>query len=142
MIDLGDNEARHIAALYRQMLKCLDRELAPHGVGPGRYAYLFALYVEDGRTQQALADAVGADKAAAARALARLENDGYIRRVADPHDRRLMRAYLSARGRRQRPVLEKAACDTIGALTAPLDDAEKRELKRLLARVAAPLLKP
>ena len=51
-------------------------------------------YIEDGRTQQALADTVGADKAGAARALARLETDGYIRRVADPRDRRVVRAFL------------------------------------------------
>ncbi|MBK6286435.1 MAG: winged helix-turn-helix transcriptional regulator [Pseudomonadales bacterium] len=141
MIDLGDHEARHIAALYRHMLKHLDRELAPHGLGPGRYAYLFALYIEDGRTQQALADTVGADKAGAARALARLETDGYIRRVADPRDRRVVRAFLRPRGRRQRMVLEQAALDTIDRLTAHLDDTERRDLKRLLARVATPLLK-
>ncbi len=141
MIDFREHEARHIAALYRHMLKHLDRELAPHGLGPGRYAYLFALYVEDGRTQQALADAVGADKAAAARALARLEADGYIRRTADPHDRRMVRAFLKPRGRRLRTVLEQAALDSIEGLTKHLDESERRDLKRLLARVATPLLK-
>ena len=141
MIDFGDHEARHIAALYRHLLKHLDRELAPHGLGPGRYAYLFALYVEDGRTQQALADAVGADKAAAARALARLETDGYIRRTPDLHDRHMVRAYLKPHGRRLRTVLEHAALDSITALTAHLEESERRDLKRLLARVATPLLK-
>jgi DNA-binding MarR family transcriptional regulator len=140
MIDLGDNEARHIALLYRQMLKQLERQLAPLGLGPGRYLYLFALYIEDGRTQQELADAVVSDKAAAARALSRLESDGYIRRLPDPHDRRLVRAWLTARGKAQRALLERAATDTIETLTAALSPRDRRALKRLLATLARPLI--
>ena len=132
MIDLADNEARHIAMLYRRMLRELDRQLAPIGLGPGRYPYLFALYVEDGRSQQALADAVGTDKAAAARALSRLEADGYVRRSADVADRRVLRAHLTAKGRRQRGLLERAAAHTITALTAVLAPAERVRLRRLL----------
>jgi len=141
MIDLRDNEARHIALLYRQMLKQLERQLAPLGLGPGRYLYLFALYIEDGRTQQALADAVSSDKAAAARALSRLESDGYIQRLPDPDDRRLVRAWLTPRGRSQRALLERAAADTIEHLTATLSASERRTLKRLLATLASPLIK-
>ena len=132
MIDLADNEARHIAMLYRRMLRELDRQLAPLGLGPGRYPYLFALYVEDGRSQQALADAVGTDKAAATRALLRLAADGYVRREADRADRRVQRVYLTAKGRRQRVLLEHAAAHTIAALTAVLAPAERSRLRRLL----------
>lgn len=140
MIDLVDNEVRHIAMLYRQLLRQLDRELSPIGLGPGRYAYLFALYIEDGRTQQALADAVGSDKAAAARALARLETDGYIRRAADPLDRRQVRAYLSAKGRGQRAQLERAAANALAALTSGLRDTEREQLRKLLRKMSTPLL--
>jgi DNA-binding MarR family transcriptional regulator len=136
MIDLADNEARHIAILYRQLLKQLERELAPLGLGPGRYPYLFALYIEDGRSQQALADVVVADKAAAARALARLEADGYIRRAPDTADRRALRVYLTARSRRLRPVIERAAASTIAALTAALAEPERAQLRQLLRTLA------
>jgi DNA-binding MarR family transcriptional regulator len=136
MIDLADNEARHIAILYRQLLKQLERELAPLGLGPGRYPYLFALYIEDGRSQQALADVVVADKAAAARALARLEADGYIRRAPDAADRRALRVYLTARSRRLRPVIERAAASTIAGLTAALAEPERAQLRQLLRTLA------
>lgn len=140
MIDLADHEARHIALLYRRMLRELDRELTPLGLGPGRYPYLFALYVEDGRSQQALADAVGTDKAAAARALARLEADGYVRRASDPVDRRVLRAFLTPKGKRLRGVLERAAAATIAALTAPLAPAERAQFRALLRQLNAPSL--
>lgn len=141
MSDIANSEARHLAILYRQMMKHLDRELAPLGLGPGRYAYLFALYARDDRTQQELADAVCADKAAAARALARLEADGYILRRPDARDRRVTRVTLSARAQPLRSVLENAAASSIDALTRELDRAERRQIKSLLAKMVQPYLR-
>lgn len=135
MIELADNEARHIAVLYRRMVKQIDRRLAPMGLGPGRYVYLFQLYLEDGRSQQALADSTSTDKAATARALLRLEADGYVRRVPDPGDRRVVRIFLTPRGKRQRGVLKRATADIIASLTEPLDIAERRQLRELLRKL-------
>jgi DNA-binding MarR family transcriptional regulator len=140
MIELHDHEARHIAVLYRQLRKHLDRELAPHGLGHGRHAYLFALMIEDGRTQQALADAAVTDKAAAARTLKCLEADGYVSRRPDPHDRRMVRVFLTARGRRQRALMERAAAATVDALTVALSVEERELFRSLLAAAARPLL--
>ena len=137
MIDLADHDARHIALLYRRMMRELDRELSPLGLGTGRYPYLFGLYVEDGRTQQALADAVGTDKAGAARALARLERDGYVRRRSDPTDGRVLRVFLTPKGRRLRGLLEQAAAVTIERITAPLPPAERALFARLLRKLNA-----
>lgn len=142
MIDLANNQARHVALLYRQLLKLLDRELAPLGLGPGRYAYLFALYIEDGRSQQALAAAIGADKAAAARSLVRLERDGYVQRVRDTRDRRQTNAFLTQRGKQLRPILEQAATRAISMLTKPLRADERREFQRILAKLAGSLPDP
>ena len=140
MTDIADHEARYLALLNRQMLKELERELAPLQLGPGRYLYLYGLYVRDGRRHQELADVIGVDKAAATRALSRLEHSGYVRREPDPADRRATRVFLTARGRGLRPRMEAAAEQCIARLTAPLDSAERRELRRLLAKMARPLV--
>jgi DNA-binding MarR family transcriptional regulator len=132
MIELADIEARHIALLRRRSLRMLERELTPMGLGPGRYLYLFALYIEDGRSQQALADMVAADKAAATRALARLEADGYVRRIHCTEDRRITRVFLTPAGRELQPVLESAAIRVNDALVAPLAPADREQLRALL----------
>jgi DNA-binding MarR family transcriptional regulator len=132
MIELADSEARYISILRRRTLRMLERELAPLGLGPGRYLYLFALYFEDGRSQQALADAVSADKAAATRALARLEADGYVRRAACNCDRRVTRVYLTPTGLELQPVLESAAIRVNDALVSPLGQAERAHLRDML----------
>jgi DNA-binding MarR family transcriptional regulator len=139
MIDLVNHEARHLALLHRQMIKQLERELAPLHLGPGRYLYLFSLYIRDGRKQQELADVIGVDKAAATRALSRLEKNGYVRRQNDDRDGRAMRVYLTPRGRKLRPRLEAAAAASIETMTATLDPGERATLRRLLAKMALPL---
>jgi DNA-binding MarR family transcriptional regulator len=142
MIDIANSEARYLALLHRQMMKQLERELAPLNIGPGRYLYLFSLYIRDGRRQQELADVIGVDKAAATRALSRLEECGYIRRRADKEDRRAVRVYLTAKGLKLRPALETAATNCIDNLTSALEGDERQELRRLLAKMALPLAPP
>jgi DNA-binding MarR family transcriptional regulator len=140
MIDIANSEARHLALLHRQMMKELERELAPLELGPGRYLYLFGLYIRDGRKQQELADVIGIDKAAVTRALSRLEKSGYIVRKNDQEDRRATRVYLTPKGRNLQPQLEAAAIDCIETMTATLDTDERTELRRLLAKMTLPLL--
>ena len=141
MIDLVHHEARYIAHLNRQMMRLLEAELAPLELGPGRYLYLFGLYVRDGRKQQELADTIGVDKAAATRAIARLEDNGYVRRESDKNDRRSMRVYLTPKGRELQPQLEAAAKHCIDTMTTELDSNERIELRRLLEKMAAPLIR-
>lgn len=140
MMDIAHNEARHLALLHRQMMKELERELAPLELGPGRYLYLFGLYIRDGRKQQELADVIGIDKAAVTRALSRLEQSGYIVRKDDQEDRRAIRVYLTPKGRNLQPQLEAAAIDCIETMTSTLDTDERTELRRLLAKMTLPLL--
>ncbi|MDH4041477.1 MAG: MarR family transcriptional regulator [Gammaproteobacteria bacterium] len=139
MIDLVNHEARYLALLHRQMMKQLERELAPLHLGPGRYLYLFSLYIRDGRKQQELADVIGVDKAAATRALSRLEQNGYIRRQSDKDDGRAVRVYLTPKGRKLRPLLEAAAAESIESMTGNLEAGERAELRRLLAKMVLPV---
>ena len=134
MIDLVHHEARYIAHLNRQMMKLLEAELAPLELGPGRYLELQGQPAEhpvlqDRRRQRA------------ALAISRLEQNGYVRRRADPNDRRSMRVYLTAKGRRLQPQLEAAAKHCIDNMTRELDGHERVELRRLLEKMASPLIR-
>ena len=139
-MDIAHSEGRHLSLLYRQMMKELERDLSPLELGPGRYLYLFGLYISDGRKQQDLADAIGVDKAAATRALSRLEIAGYIKRKNDPNDGRATRVFLTAKARKLRPQLEDAARSSIASMTRALDTDEQIELRRLLAKMTQGLI--
>lgn len=137
MINLLDNEARSIVLLYRKLNKALDRELAPLGLSHGRYIYLFGLYIENGRTQQSLADAAASDKAATTRSLCRLETDGFIARSADENDRRVVRVYLTDKGRCLQPKLETALRNGIEEIIAPLTRSQQIRFRELLGLASA-----
>jgi DNA-binding MarR family transcriptional regulator len=79
---------------------------------------------------------VAADKAAATRALARLEADGYVRRKHCTADRRVSRVFLTSEGRALQPVLESAAIRVNDALVAPLPPADREQLRRMLRHMA------
>ena len=141
MIDLAHHEARYLALLNRQLMKQLEKELTPLELGPGNYLYLYSLSILDGRKQQELADTIGVDKAAATRALFRLERGGFVRRESDPEDRRATRVYLTDKARQLRPQLEAAAAATTAILNGALDSNEQQELRRLLAKMAQPFMR-
>ncbi|MEH6637333.1 MAG: MarR family transcriptional regulator [Halioglobus sp.] len=141
MIDLAHHEARYLALLNRQLMKQLEKELTPLELGPGNYLYLYSLSILDGRKQQELADTIGVDKAAATRALSRLERGGFVRRQSDPEDRRATRVYLTDKARQLRSQLEAAAAATTAILNGALDSNEQQELRRLLAKMAQPFMR-
>lgn len=142
MTDIARNEVRYLARLRRRALQVLDEILAAHGIGHGTYKYLYALYLEDCVSQQRLADLVGDDKAATARALARLEAVGLVERQADPCDRRMLRVSLTAEGEKLQPTVEQAISSAIDAMTIGLSQAETRTFRALLAKAAEALPSP
>lgn len=136
MINLADNLVRQIGLLYRAMMKALETETAPLGIGSGRISYLFMLYISEGLTQQEMADRLQADKAAVARTLAQLEDKGYVNRISDPTDKRVTRVYLTDKSKALQGDLENAVERVIDRLKESLLDGEpdviKQQLKQML----------
>ncbi len=149
MIDLADNLVRQIGLLYRAMMKALETETAPLGIGSGRISYLFLLYINEGVTQQEMANRLQADKGAVARTLAQLEDQGYVSRRRDPADKRVTRVYLTDKSKALQGDLEKAVERVITRLKEDIavdeHDIIKLQLKQMLdslsAHYTAPRLK-
>lgn len=134
-MDLVNNEARYLAIVYRELIKRLDVQLETLGLGAGQYQFLFALSIEDGRSQQALADVIGIDKAAATRTLKKLESKGYVVRRGDKQDRRVIRVFLTAKGRGVESELKRIASNALDDLCRPLSQKERQTLHSLLAQL-------
>ncbi len=139
MIDIFNNEVRNVALLRRHVIRLLDTELSSHGLGHGSYKYLYALYLEDCRSQQALADVVGDDKAAATRTLTRLEREGFISRQPCPADKRVILVSLSDQGLAVRGVVIAAVASASQAMTHGLTTDEAEQFRALLAKAVAGL---
>ncbi len=133
MIDLADNLVRQIGLLYRTMMKALETETAPLGVGSGRISYLFMLYINEGLTQQEMANRLQADKGAVARTLAQLEEQGYVNRRRDPSDKRVTRVYLTDKSKALQGDLENAVERVITRLKENIAVGEHDAIKDQLA---------
>ncbi|MBG0777086.1 MAG: MarR family transcriptional regulator [Desulfovibrionaceae bacterium] len=134
---------RFVALLHRMAAVYLGRELSALGVGTGQYIFLAELYDEEGQTQEELTRRACVDKANTARALRRLEDAGYVRRVPDAQDGRVKRVLLQPAAREIEDEFWRILTRWSGIIAGDMD-AERRDrlledLKELTDNAAADL---
>jgi len=66
-----------------------------------------SLYDQDGRSQDSLAQSRGFDKTMIAKSILRLEKEGIVYYKIDQEDKRIKRLYLTEKGRKLRPEMER-----------------------------------
>jgi len=134
---------RHPFFWLTQVIGARDRELAQglrdYGLRVPEWRALAALYGRENCTMSELADLATIDRTTLTRTIDRMEEAGWLARVADAADMRVTRLELSAAGRRMFeriwPEVEK-----LNALALEgVSKAEIRDLRRILERVHANL---
>ena len=100
--DLSHSMGRWISFIYRMSQSYVDQYFKRYNLSSGQFVFLLLLYREDGRKQDDLAKAIDMDKGTTARALAKLEASGYIVRIRDEKDRRVLRVHLTDKAREVR----------------------------------------
>lgn len=134
---------RHPFFWLTQVIGARDRELAQglrdYGLRVPEWRALAALYGREKCTMSDLADLATIDRTTLTRTIDRMEEAGWLARVADAADMRVTRLELSTAGRRMFeriwPEVEK-----LNALALEgVSKAEIRDLRRILERVHANL---
>jgi DNA-binding MarR family transcriptional regulator len=129
-------QVNHLARLFSQAIAgCL----APHGVVPGQFAQLLALFEQDGLSQRELCDRIRIEQPTMAKTLQRMQRDGLVRCVADPGDGRRIRVYLTEHARSIETELIAAVRTVNAAATHELTDAEIATYLRLTERLISNL---
>ncbi|WP_372631612.1 MarR family winged helix-turn-helix transcriptional regulator [Cohnella sp.] len=106
--DATESHGPYISAIYRHMQVLISGELAPYRIGSGQYIFLMAIASKEPLTQKALSERLLIDKTTTAKAIAKLEAEGYVRREADPADNRYQLLYLTEAGREVVPKVQEA----------------------------------
>ncbi|RUS47521.1 MarR family transcriptional regulator [Cohnella sp. AR92] len=86
----------------------ISAELAPYRIGSGQYIFLMAIASGQPITQKALSEKLLIDKTTTAKAISKLEEEGYVRREPDPADNRYQLLYLTESGRGTVPKVQEA----------------------------------
>ncbi|MGO9083356.1 MAG: MarR family winged helix-turn-helix transcriptional regulator [Streptosporangiaceae bacterium] len=107
-------QVNRLARLFEAALR---QRIAAHGVVPGQFPALLALFENDGRTQRELCDIASVDQSTMAKTLARMRRDGLVREEPDPGDGRRTRYHLTPRARILEPALAAAGHDVIAQAT-------------------------
>jgi DNA-binding MarR family transcriptional regulator len=126
---------RYISRLNVLKNMYLGEALKPYGLGSGQYIFLLTLFKEDGISQDTLTERLLVDKATTARALGKLEAEGYVERVVNETDRRKIRINLTVKGRHFEPTMKRILDEWIGGITKDLTPDEEEKLLDLLRRV-------
>jgi len=112
---------------------------ARHGVYEGQQFVLRLLWREDGLTPGQLARQLGLSTPTVTRAATRMEASGLLRRERHPGDRRLVRLWLTPRGREIEGVIGPEMQALTKQTLAGFSAAERAELIAALRRIHANL---
>ncbi len=112
-------------------------ETAGFDVTPVQFAILNALMDDPGEDQVTLASRVAFDPATFGSVIGRLEAKGWVRREADPLDRRRKLLWTTARGEQLAVSMKQAVGRAQRRIVAPLDASEQREFAYLLGKLVA-----
>lgn len=100
---------------------------------------LASLWQRDGQTQSEIARSTGRDKAGLTRLIDRMSKNTWVERQPDPEDRRVVRVYLTARGRRLHGELLPAVSAAIETALEGIGDEDKSVLRKSLKQVCVNL---
>ncbi len=111
--------------------------LAPLGLDPRHVMLLRHVAVEEGRSQQALGEALQIPPSRMVALVDALEQRGLLRRRPDPDDRRVRTLHLTRDGQRLLGEVMEISMEHERQLCKGLQPAEREQLITLLSRLAA-----
>ena len=127
---------RWISILYRFRQNYLSKRLEPFNIGSGQYFFLLVLSENNGISQERLSNYLKIDKATTAKAIKKLEKEGYVTRTVDTTDKRAYQVYLTQKGWELLPLIEKYINDWERLVTVGFAENESQLLERLLEKMA------
>jgi MarR family transcriptional regulator, organic hydroperoxide resistance regulator len=116
-----------------------DVAMSRHGVRVGQNLVLEALWRDDGLTPGELANRLRVATPTVVKMATRMEAVGLLARRRDGRDARLVRLWLTDRGRSLQDAIEQELASLEARATATLDDQERRQLERALATIVGNL---
>lgn len=98
-MDQQKSIGKYISILYRQGQCYINKKMEPYGIGSGQFIFLIVLYHKDGVRQEEMSYFLDIDKGTTARAIKKLEDEGYVHREIDPRDHRAQLVFLTQKAK-------------------------------------------
>lgn len=133
--NFSDAPGHQIRRAHQLSVAIFMEETAAFDVTPVQFAILNALMDDPGEDQITLAGRVAFDAATSGSVISRLEAKGWVRRKADPNDRRRKLLWITPSGQKVALQMKRAVGKVQSRLLGPLDDAERAQFGALLGKL-------
>lgn len=127
---------RYTSCIYRNFHKYMHDQLQEYSLGSGQFHFLMMLYRKDGVNQETLAETLHIDKATSARAIKKLEQQGFVTRKKDTNDRRNYNVFLTEKAKKLKPKIRKTLHNWTKILLKDISKEDEQRLYTLLEKIA------
>jgi DNA-binding MarR family transcriptional regulator len=131
----GSPPGKYISAIYRHLQILITDQLQPFRIGSGQFTFLLTIAKEEGISQKALSEELLIDKTTTAKAIKKLEAEGYVRRETNPADNRYYLLFLTELGREVLPKVATVLHDISRKSRVGISDEEYELMLILLKKM-------
>jgi DNA-binding MarR family transcriptional regulator len=126
---------REIGIIARALDSISNIEFKEYELTKGQYLYLVRLCENPGIIQEKLAEMIKVDRTTAARAIQKLEMNGFIEKKGDEHNKKIKKLFPTEKGKKVFPFIKKENDHSNSVALAGLSEAEVETIFNLLQRV-------
>lgn len=127
--------SKYVSVAYRRTQVFYTEKLKKLGISSGQFMYLVCICENVAQTQEELSRRLIIDKSTVARILPQLETNGYITRVINSNDRRIINIFPTDKAVAIYPQILEIKDEWHRKMTENLSDIERDVFEKLMERV-------
>lgn len=135
MNNIKEPIGKYISQIYRKGRSFINKGLLEHDMGYGQMLFLIQLYKQDGISQEDLTKKLSIDKGTTARSIKKLEQEGFVVRSKDEHDKRAYKIYLTDKSKEKQEAVCNALQEWETTLTENITEEERDTLINILKKI-------
>ncbi|CAM3882912.1 MarR family transcriptional regulator [Bacillus subtilis] len=126
---------REIGMIARALDSISNIEFKDLNLTRGQYLYLVRIYENPGIIQEKLAEMIKVDRTTAARAIKKLEMQGFIQKQPDEQNKKIKKLFPTEKGKKVYPLLRREGEHSTEVALSGFTSEEKETISALLHRV-------
>lgn len=126
---------REVGMIARSLDSISNIEFKQYDLTRGQYLYLMRICEHPGMIQEKLAEMIKVDRTTAARAIQKLEINGFIEKNEDRHNKKIKRLIPTDKGQAVYPLLKRENDYSSSVALSGFSGSEAETLVKLLQRV-------
>lgn len=126
---------REIGMIARALDSISNIEFKEYDLTKGQYLYLVRICENPGIIQEKLAEMIKVDRTTAARAIKKLEINGFIEKKGDEYNKKIKKLFPTEKGKNVFPIIKKENDHSNRVALAGFSEKEAETISHLLQRV-------